>query len=121
VGWQADLSGEDAVLRAKSLIALDRRVRQQLDGETVTYQFCTGNEELDKLVRRLRIARAAAQRYEARSRLLIDRVILLRADLSQRDVSVLIGLSHQRVYQPRVRSRELLGEPAGDAGGQARS
>jgi hypothetical protein len=119
MGWQADVTGEEGVLRAKSLIALDRRVRQQLANEAVVYQFCTGNGELDTLVRRLRIARAAARRYEEQSRLLIDRVILMRADLSQRDVSVLVGLSHQRVYQLRARWRELLGEPANDATGEA--
>jgi hypothetical protein len=107
IGWQATLAGDGEVVRARSLTALDRRVRRQLGGQAVAYQFRTGNDELDQLVRRLRITRAAARRYEDNARRLVDQVILARADLSQRDVSVLIGLSHQRVYQLWVRQREI--------------
>jgi hypothetical protein len=105
-GWKATVADEDEVLQAHSLIALDRRVRKRLDGLTVAYQFHTGNDELDTLVQRLKSARATARRYEEKSRLLVHRVILLPTDLSQRDVSVLIGLSHQRVHQLRARCRK---------------
>jgi len=78
-----------------------------MHGQPVSYQFRTGNDELDRLVRRLRITRAAARRYDDKARRLIDEILLLQSRLSQRDVSVLVGLSHQRVYQLRARQREL--------------
>ena len=49
----------------------------------------------------------AARRYDDKARRLIDEILLLQSRLSQRDVSVLVGLSHQRVYQLRARQREL--------------
>jgi hypothetical protein len=97
-GWQAAVDGHGLVA-ARSLQALDRRIQAHIEGKPVRYQFRTGNDELDRLVRRLRITRAAARRYEREARRLVDRVVLLHSGLSQRDISVLIGLSHQRVYQ----------------------
>src|SRR5436305_7917632 len=94
-------------MKARSLQALDRRIQAFMEGKPVSYQFRTGNDELDRLVRRLRITRAAARRYEDKARRLVDQVVLLHSGLSQRDVSVLVELSHQRVYQLRARWREL--------------
>jgi hypothetical protein len=105
-GWQAVMAGHDPVT-ARSLQALDRRIQQIMGGKVMAYQFRTGNEELDRLVRRLRISRAAARRSEDTARRLVDQVVLLQAGLSQRDLSVLVGLRHQRVYQLRAQRREL--------------
>jgi len=99
------------LVRARSLQALDRRIQAHVEGKPVSYHFRTGNEELDRLVRRLRITKAAARRYEDKARRLVDQVVLLQSGLSQRDVSVLVELSHQRVYQLRARQRGLLEGP----------
>jgi len=112
-GWQAVVAGHGLV-KACSLQALDRRVRALVAGEPLSYQFRTGNDELDRLVRRLRITKAAARRYEDKARRLVDQVVLLQAGLSQRDISVLVDLSHQRVYQLRARQRELIERLNGD-------
>ncbi|TMM35848.1 MAG: hypothetical protein E6F99_17870 [Actinobacteria bacterium] len=109
-GWQAVVAGRGLV-RARSLQALDRRIQAHVEGKPVSYHFRTGNEELDRLVRRLRITKAAARRYEDKARRLVDQVVLLQSGLSQRDVSVLVELSHQRVYQLRARQRGLLEGP----------
>jgi len=112
-GWQGVVAGH-GVVAARSLQALDRRVRGLLGHQPLSYQFRTGNDELDRLVRRLRITKAAARRYDDKARRLVDQVVLLRAGLSQRDMSVLVDLSHQRVYQLRARQRELIERLNGD-------
>jgi hypothetical protein len=104
-GWHAMLSGHGLV-RARSLQALDRRIHALAGGTPASYRFRTGDDELDRLVRRLHIARTAARRYEAESRRLVDQVVL-KSRLSQRDTSVLVGLSHQRVYQLLDRRRAM--------------
>jgi hypothetical protein len=73
----------------------------------VIYQFHTGDEELDRLIRRVRAARAAVQRYEEHTRRLTDQVLMLPGGPSQRDLGVLLGLSYQRVHQ-LVERRRLL-------------
>jgi hypothetical protein len=103
-GWQALVPGHGSVT-GRSLQALDKRVRTIVGARPVDYRFRTGNEGLDRLVRRLRITRAAARSYENRGRQLVEQVVRLRTGLSQRDISVLIGLSHQRVQQLATRRR----------------
>jgi hypothetical protein len=105
-GWRALLTG-GGTLTARSPQALDRRVRAVTGMELVTYQFRTGNLELDHLVRCVRMARASVRRYEDKARQLTERVVTLSSGLSQRDLAVLLGLSHQRVYQLSVRSRAV--------------
>ena len=105
--WQAELPFAGTLLQARSLAALDRQVRKRLANQVMAYDFRTGNEELDCLVRRLRITRAAARCYEGRMRRLVNDVMLLQSGLSQRDVGILVRLSHQRVYQLQARQREL--------------
>ena len=65
--WQAELPFAGTLLQARSLAALDRQVRKRLANQVMAYDFRTGNEELDCLVRRLRIARAAARCYEGKN------------------------------------------------------
>jgi hypothetical protein len=96
-GWQAVLKGHGLV-RARSLVRLDRQI-QTLLGHTVRYQFRTGHDRLDWLIRQVRTNRTAVQRHEAESQRYTDDVLRLARDLSQRDLSVLLGLSPQRVCQ----------------------
>lgn len=104
-GWQAVVAGHDA-MAARSLQGLDRRIRALTHLEPVVYQFRTGNDELDRLIRRVRITRAAARRYEERSRRLTRHVVAAVSGLSQRELSVLLGLSYQRVCQLVEQQRE---------------
>jgi hypothetical protein len=115
-GWQANVPAH-RVVNARGLQALDRRVRLLLAGAALTYRFHTGNTELDRLIRRIGIARGVVRRYQDRTRELTDQVVMVPSGLSQRDLGVLLGLSHQRIYQLVERQRLLAerrkaGEPA---------
>jgi hypothetical protein len=117
-GWQAELETH-GVVSARSLVALDKRVRGLVGAKAVVYQFHTGNDELDRLVKRVRAARAAVRRYEERTRRLTDQVVMLPSGVSQRDLGVLLGLSHRRVYQlverqRRLAARQKTGESEGE-------
>jgi hypothetical protein len=48
-GWQAVLAG-DGVVAARSLQTLDRRIRSMTCAEPASYQFHTGDAELDRLI-----------------------------------------------------------------------
>jgi hypothetical protein len=65
----------------------------------VDYRFRTGDAELDRLVVKIRVARLALRRHEARVRHLTGRALTLPSGASARDLAVLLDLSHQRVYQ----------------------
>jgi hypothetical protein len=105
-GWEAVVPGHSLV-SARSLYTLDRRIRALTGDEPLTCQFRTGNPELDRLIQHVRSARANVRRYEEKARRFTDHVLSLSVGMPQRDVGVLVGLSHQRVYQLRVRQREL--------------
>src|SRR2546427_232051 len=98
-GWCAELIEPRVMRRARSLYALDRRVREVLGPGWVDYQFRTGDAGLDRLVAGVRAARRAAQVAEERARELTEQVLELAGGLSNRDMGVLLDLSHQRVHQ----------------------
>ena len=84
---------------ARSLVTLDRRVRDLLGTNAVDYQFRTGDAELDRLVMQVRAARDAARRNEEQARRLIGLALRLPNSGSGGDLAVLLGLSHQRIRQ----------------------
>ncbi len=98
-GWRADIPDLRAWRRARTLYALDRRVRELLGPGWVDYQFHTGDAELDRLVAAVRASRRAARFAEDRARLLTEQILELAPALSQRDLGVMVELSHQRIHQ----------------------
>lgn len=112
--WLADVPDlQGAHTDAKSLHALDRHVREvivladdladeALQGLRIGYEFHTGNERLDSLVRDLREARQVARDHEERAADLTREVVEVARDLSVRDLGVLAGLSFQRIQQLKV-------------------
>jgi hypothetical protein len=114
-GWQAEVAALGVLRQARSLVTLDRRVRELLGSDEVDYQFHTGDAELDRLVMQVRAARSAARTYEARARRLTGRVLMLPRGGSGRDLAVLLGLSYQRVHQLLERSSRA-GTLAGEVG-----
>jgi hypothetical protein len=99
--WRADIPDLRAQRRARTLYALDRRVREMLGPGWVNYQFRTGDPVLDRLVGGVRAGRRAAQLAEEQARELTAQALTLAAGLSQRDLGVLLQLSHQRIHQLR--------------------
>jgi hypothetical protein len=98
-GWRAEVVELSVQRKARTLHALDRRIRDLVGSGWVDYDFHTGNAELDRLVAGVRMARRAVQVAEDRARSLTDRVIALAPGMSVRDLGVLLGLSHQRAHQ----------------------
>ena len=105
--WRAEIPDLRVHRRARTLYALDRRVREVLGSGWVNYEFRTGDETLDRLVAGVRASRRAAQLAEDRAKVLTEQAVVRAARLSQRDLGVLLELSHQRVYQLRARQRQL--------------
>ncbi len=97
--WRAEISTLGVVRQARSLLTLDRQVRQLVGTAAVDYQFRTGDTELDRLVVKIRAARLALRRHEARVRQLTGRALMLPSGASGRDLAVLLGLSYQRIHQ----------------------
>jgi hypothetical protein len=112
--WQAEVMALGVVRSARSLHGLHRRVRELLGADEVDYEFHTGDAELDRLVRQIRLARAAIQLHEERARKLTGQVLMLPTGGSVRDLGVLLGLSHQRIHQLMRRRSSTV--DAGDAG-----
>jgi hypothetical protein len=98
-GWQAEIAALGVVRRARRLAGLDRQIHELLGPAAADYQFLTGDEELDRLVRHVRSARSTARTFEARARHLTERVLSLPSGGSVRDLAVLLGLSYQRIQQ----------------------
>ena len=98
-GWVAEVAALGVQRTARSLVALDRRVRELLGTDAVDYQFHTGDAELDRLVMHVRTAREAAQRNQERARRLTGQALRLPSGGSGRDLAWLLGLSHQRIHQ----------------------
>ena len=110
--WRAEIPDLRAQRRARTLYALDRRVREVLGPGWVDYRFRTGDEALDVLVAGVRANRRAAQLAEDQARELTEHVIAMGEHLSQRDLGVLLELSHQRIHQLRRRARYSSGDDA---------
>jgi hypothetical protein len=98
-GWRAEIAALGVVRAARTLTTLDRTVRDLLGTNAVDYEFRTGDAELDRLVLHIRAARVAARRSEERARHLTRLALALPSAGTIRDVGLLLGVSHQRVYQ----------------------
>ena len=103
-GWQADLGPLGVQCRARSLRRLDREMRSLVGTRPLCYRFRTGDPQLDRLVLQARAARSAARHCEERARHLTEQILTLSCGGSDRDLAVLLGLSHQRVHQLRQRA-----------------
>lgn len=106
-GWRAEIPDLDVSYRAPSLPRVDRWVRDLLGlslTRWVAYEFRTGDAALDRLVAETRVARFTAQLAEERARQATRDLlahVVHHADLSIRDLAVMLGLSHQRIHQLR--------------------
>jgi hypothetical protein len=106
--WHAEIVELSAHRRARTLYALDRRIRELLPPGWVEYDFHLGESTLDRLVAGVRAARRAAIVADDRARRLTEQAIVLAPGMSIRDLGVLLDLSHQRVHQLLQRG----GQPA---------
>jgi hypothetical protein len=98
-GWRAEIPDLRQLHRARTLYALDQRVRELLGSGWVDYRFRTGDPLLDELVAGVRAGRRAAQLAEEQARELTDQALDRASGLSSRDLGVLLELSHQRIHQ----------------------
>jgi hypothetical protein len=98
-GWRAEIPELRQLHRARTLYALDQRVRELLGPGWVDYRFRTGDPQLDELVAGVRAGRRAAAVAEEQARELTDRALDRASGLSSRDLGVLLELSHQRIHQ----------------------
>ena len=103
--WRAEVAALGVVRRTRSLTTLDLRIRDLLGTNAVEYRFDTGDAEFDRLVLRIRAARAAARAHERRARRLTAQALRLPSGGTVRDLALLVGLSHQRVQQLLRRDR----------------
>jgi hypothetical protein len=70
----------------------------------VDYEFHTGDAVLDRLIVDARKSRLQAQLTEVEARQATRQLLahaVHRADLSIRDLAIMLGLSHQRIHQLR--------------------
>jgi hypothetical protein len=72
----------------------------------VDYQFQTGDERFDRLVAGVRAGRRAIAVAEEQTRVLTEEVLRAASGYSQRDLGVMLELSHQRIHQIRQRAGE---------------
>jgi hypothetical protein len=103
--WLAEIAALGTVQKARTLVALDRRIRDLLGTNAIDYAFRTGNAELDRLITQIRATRAAVRQGEERIRHLARQALLIPSGGSGRDVAFLLGMSYQRVYQLMQRTR----------------
>jgi hypothetical protein len=101
--WLAQIPDLDRIHRVRTLYQLDRWVRCTFGPGWIDYRFRTGDPHFDRLITQAREARRQARRADERARDLTLQVLAAadNAELSGRDLAVLLGMSHQRIQQLR--------------------